>query len=811
MDILLQDLRHGMRKLLRRRGFTAACVLTLALGIGANTAIFSLVRDILIEPLPYDSPDRLVMVWQRAAPSEVTWLSEREVLEYRTATRSFEHVAAYTDFAANLTEGTDPERVVGASVTGNLFDALGVPPVLGRPLTEANDAPGRDDVVMVGWHLWQRRWGGEPDLVGRTIRVNGVPRTVLGVMPPDFRLPLDYREERPTELWIPAAIDPAQDLPWGDRSYHIVARLRSGVSPAAADGDLAAAMRGWCEAGFLDDECTQTPREAVPLDELILGNVRPALLVLFGTVALVLLIACANVANLLLARSDARRREIATQAAIGAARGRLARQLLTETGLIACVGAAIGVALGWGGLRALLAMMPVSVIRMRGVELDPTVLGFTALLAVATTLLAGLAPALELSRADLAALAGAGGRADTAPTRRRVRRGLVVAETALALVLVIGAGLLLRTFVALRAVELGYDTADRLTLQTTLPAGDYPDAASVVGFYEQALARIEELSGVRSAAAARRLPLTSTIGDWSITVEGRPDLASQNPNGDWQVVTPGYVETMNVALVDGRFLTDSDREDAAPVALVNETMAARYWPNGAVGRRFHLGTLDQPWITIVGVTRDVRHNAVIEEPRAEMYIPHAQFPLQTGYAPRGMTIVVWTAGDPTAMTAAVLEQIQAIDPALPVADVRTMDGISGNALAQQRFSAALLGLFAALALALAAIGLYGVVSYAVARRTHELGIRIALGATRAGVIRLVLRESAAMVAAGVALGLLGATALTRLLAGQLYAIAPLDPATFAAVPVALTLVALLASYLPARRAARVSPMEALRE
>ncbi len=811
MDTLLQDLRHGLRKLLRRRGFTAIAVLTLALGIGANTAIFSLVRDILIEPLPYESPERLVMVWQRTAPSDVTWLSEREVLEYRAATRSFEHVAAYTDFAANLTEGTEPERVLGAAVTGNVFDALGGSPALGRALTAEDDAPGQDGVVVVGWHLWQRRWGGEPDLVGRTIRVNGVPRLVLGVMPPDFRLPLDYREERPTELWIPAAIDPAQDLPWGDRSYHIVARLRSGVSPAVADADLAAAMRGWCEAGFLDDECAQTPRQAVPLDELILGGVRPPLLVLFGAVALVLLIACANVANLLLARSDARRREIATQAAIGAARGRLARQLLTETGLIAGAGAILGVALGWGGLRALLTMMPVSVIRMRGVGLDPTVLAFTAFLAVATTLLAGLAPALELSRADLASLAGAGGRADAAPTRRRVRRGLVVAETALAVVLVIGAGLLARSFIALRAVELGYDTADRLTLRTTLPGTDYPDAAGVVGFYEQHIAGIDGLPGVRSAGAARRLPLTSTIGDWSITVEGRPDLADQNPNGDWQVVTPGYFETMGMTLVDGRFLTDADRGDGVPVALVNGTMAARYWPGGALGQRFHLGTLDQPWITIVGVTRNVRHNAVIEEPRAEMYIPHAQFPLQTGYAPSGMTIVVWTAGSPAALTAAVREQIRALDPTLPVAEVRTMDAVAGNALAQQRFSAALLGLFATLAMVLAAIGLYGVISYAVARRTHELGIRVALGATRAAVVRLVLREGAAMVEAGVALGLLGAMALTRLLAGQLYVVAPVDPLTFTAVPAALALVALLATFLPARHAARVSPMEALRE
>jgi putative ABC transport system permease protein len=809
-----QDVRQGVRRLVQRPGFAIVALSTLALGIGANAAIFSLVRSVLLEPLPYGAADRIVHVWDRAAGlTEDTWLSQRELLEYRAATRGFEALAGYTDFLANLTDGEEPERVRAGSVTANLVDVLGGAPAHGRVFTVAEDVPG-NSVVVIGHALWQRRLGGSASVLGQTIRVNGEPRTVIGIMPASFRLPLDYREDRPTELWIPDAIDATQELSWGNRSYYLAGLLAPGVTVAQADAELDAAMRAWCAAGILDNECVNDGgnRDAVPLQALLFRGVRPALLLLFGAVALVLLIACANVAHLLLARADSRRREVATQAALGASRFRIARQLLIESGVLAVIGGAAGVACAWVGLRVALAVTPVQVIRARTVELDATVIGFTALLALATTLLAGAAPALQLARVDVAQ-ALRGGRGDASPMRRGVRRGLVVLETALAVVLVVGAVLLARTFAELRRIDLGYDTDRRLTMRVVVPASDYPDGAQVAAFFAGLLDRVRALPGVESAAAARIVPLTGTIGDWTITLEQRETRPGENPNGDWQVVTPGYFETLGMTLVAGRFLTPADDGDGRMVAVVNETMAARYWPNtDAVGQRFHLGTLDQPWIEIVGVARDVRHNAVVEDQRAEMYLPHAQFGRATGGGtpPRGMSLVVRTRGEPLALVAAVREQVRALDPSLPVSEVRTLDEIAAGAVAQPRFTSMLFGVFGALSLGLAAIGLYGVIAYTAARRTREMGIRIALGARGRSVEGLVVREGVALALAGAGLGVLGALWATRFLAGQLYGVDPLDPVTFVAVPLVLLAVAATASYLPARRAARISPIVALR-
>ncbi|MGH7507335.1 MAG: FtsX-like permease family protein, partial [Longimicrobiales bacterium] len=522
-------------------------------------------------------------------------------------------------------------------------------------------------------------------------------------------------------------------------------------------------------------------------------------------------IACANVAHLQLARSDARRREVATQVALGASRSRIVRQLLVESGLLAALGAMAGVGLAWIGLRAALALTPVQVIRSRSVELDPTVLAFTALLALMTTVLAGVAPALQLARVD-AARTLSGGRGDISVMRRRIRRGLVVFETALSVVLVISAALLARSFAQLRRVDLGYTTAERLTLRLAVPEADYPDGAQVAAFYDRLLGHVRGLPGVEAAAAARILPLNGTIGDWSITLEYRPRRPGENPNGDWQVVTPGYFETIGMSLVAGRFLTSADGIDGRMVAVINETMAARYWPGrNALGQRFHLGTRDQPWIEIVGIARDVRHNAVIEDPRAEMYLPHAQFGRATGGSPpRGMSLVIRAAGDPLALVPAVREQVRLLDPRLPLSEIRTMDDVAADALAQPRFTSTLIAVFAMLSLALAGIGLYGVLSFTAARRTREIGIRMALGANRGSVAGLVMGEGVALAGAGAVIGLLAAVWATRFLDSQLYGVSPLDPLTFAIVPVVLIGVAAVASYLPARRAARVSPVVALR-
>lgn len=807
-----QDLRRGVRRLVVRPGFAIVAVLTLGLGIGASTAVFSLVRSVLLEPLPYAEPERLVMLWRPTADhTQDTWLSEREAFEYADAVPSFERLGAYARFDANLTEG-EPERVRAAAVMPDLFGTLGVPALLGRTFAPEEDVPGQDAVVLLGHGLWQRRFGGAADVLGREIRVNGQPRTVVGVMPPHFRLPLDYGETLPTELWVPAAVERSADLPWGDRSYFVVARLVPGASAERATADMMRAHAAWAEQGHIQEGDLRN-RAAVTLDALLLGNVRPALWILFGAVGLLLLIACANVAHLLLARADARRREIATLAALGASRFRIARQLVVESALLAGGGAALGVAVAYAGLRAALAFTPVDVVRMRGVTIGPGVLGFAALLAVVATLLAGLAPALRLSRVNVAS-AMAASRGDVAPMRRGVRRLLLVSETSLSLVLVLGAALLARSFAELRRVDLGFEPRGVLTVRVDLPRADYPEPAQVVQFYRELVQRVAALPGVASAGAVRVLPLAATIGNWSLTIEGRPQVEGEDTPADWQVVTPGYIETMGIELLRGRTLTDADHEDGHLVAVINETMAARYWPGqDALGRRFHLGGGNQPWVEVVGITRDVRRNGVLDGARAEMYMPHAQWvrAKNSGPAQYGMTLVLRTAGDPLALVPAVREQVRALDPNLPVSDVRTMDDVAASALAQQRFTTVLLGVFAALALALTATGLYGVVSFLTTQRTREIGVRVALGAERGDVTWLVLRDGLAAAVLGVAVGLAGSLWLTRLLAGQLYGVAPLDPVTFAAAPALLLAIAALASWLPARRAARVSPVQALRE
>lgn len=807
------DLRVGARRLAHRPGFAAVAILTCALGIGANTAVFSLVRSVLLRPLPYADPDRLVLIWNRAGDqTEDTWLSEREVIEYPRATSSFASLSAYTDFSATLVEG-EPERVRAGAVTGNLFATLGVPAVLGRTLTTDDDVPGRDGVVVLGHGVWQRHLGGAPDVIGKTVRVSGQVRTVVGVMPADFHLPLDYREERPTEIWIPSAIVPSAELPWGDRSYYVVARLAPGVSPAAATADLGRAHASWKVFPELADDELDLKRAVFRLDDLLLGRVRPALWILFGAVGLLLLIACANVAHLLLARADARRREIATQAALGASRFRIARQLLAESGLLAVAGAVAGLLVAHVTLGATLAVTPVNVIRMKGVAIDGTVLAFTTLATLAATVAAGLAPALQLSRVRAAgALAYA--RGEGATLRRGTRRLLVAGQTALALVLVLGAVLLARSYAELRRVDLGFQPQGVLAVRVVVPQEDYPEAARVIQFHRELVDRVASLPGIQAAGAARILPLTGTIGDWSITVEGREKRPGENPNGDWQIVTPGYFEALGIRLREGRLLTRGDDETALLVAVVNETMAERYWPGRpAIGQRFHLGTKDQPWIEIVGVAHDVRHNAVIEDPRAEMYLPHAQFvrAKKGGSAVYGMGLVARTTGDPDRLIPLVREQVKALDPRLPVSDVRTMEDVAATALAEPRFTTLLLGAFALLALGLAALGLYGVLSFVAARRTREMGVRVALGARPAAVYRLIVGDGLSMTALGLAIGLVGSLWATRLVASQLYLVERLDPLAFATAPLILLAVAAVASGLPAWRAARASPVAALRQ
>ncbi|MGI9179681.1 MAG: ABC transporter permease [Longimicrobiaceae bacterium] len=811
MDRLLQDLRFAARSLAKNPGFTAVAVLTLALGIGANTAIFSVVNSVLLRPLPYADADRVVMVWNSLSNSEKVWLSEPELMDYRAGVRSFEQLAAYRPADVNLTGNAEPERLAAARVTANLFDALGSRPLIGRTFTAKEDLPDRDDVAVLGYGLWQRRFGGDPGVIGRTVQLNGRTRTVVGVMPRDFKLPADFQSDGTSEIWLPLALNPDSLGGRGRHYLHGVARLRPGATPAQATAELRVLTQRWVAEGVVNDE--QFTAVSVPIREEVVGSIRPALLILFGAVGFVLLIACANVASLLLARADERRKEIAVRTALGAGRGRIIGQLLTESLFLAALGGAVGLLVAWLGVGALMSLAPASLPLLETAALDGWVLAFTAAIALLTGVLFGAVPALQAVRRDLVAPLKEGGRASTGGrSRQRVRGSLVVAEVALSVVLVIGAGLLVRSFWELRQIELGFDPDNVLTLQLSLPPADYPDADAMIGFYRQLIERVEALPAVRSAGAAGLLPLAQSIGDWGIDLEGRIRDENNRFHGYLQIVTPGYLETMRQPLVSGRLVEHGDREDALPAVVVNETMAQRYWPGeSAVGKRIRIRASDEgPWFTVVGVVGNVRHNAIVEEPRNEMYFPHAQLPLALGGTLNTMTVVVRTTSDPLAVAGTVRETIRALDPNLPIANLRSMDHVVGEAFAEPRFTMVLLAVFAVIALLLGAIGIYGVIAYAVGRRTHEIGIRMALGAGAGTILRMVVGQGVVLVGLGVTLGVLAAFGVTRVLSSLLYGVTTTDLATFVAVPLLLLSVALLASYLPARRATRVDPMIALR-
>lgn len=811
MDRMRQDLRFALRRLARSPGFALIAVLTLGIGIGANTAIFSVVRAVLLEPPPYEDPDQLVMVWQKWRGTDETWVSGPEVLDFRDGVSSFADVGAYSTGSGNLTEGDAPERIALAQVSANVFDLLGVEMAAGRGFTVDEDVIGEDDVAVLTYGLWQRRFGGDRSIVGEDIRLNGAVRTVVGVLGPGVRLPFDYETDRPAELWLPLTLTPDNAGSRGSHGLYGVARLVPGATVERANEELGAVARRWVDEGLAHAEAQLAPF-SVPVMEHVLRDVRPALYVLLGAVAFVLLIACANVANLLLARSDSRLREVALRTSLGAGRTRILGQLMTESLALALMGGLVGTGIAWAGVQLLVALDPASVPRLEDVRLDGTVFSFAVTIAIATGLLFGIVPALQLARPNLAGVLKEGTRSMTAGrSRHQFRQLLVAAEVALSVMLVIGAGLMVRSFAELRRIDVGFESENILTARLSLAPNEYPDQAGIADFYSRLIDRVEGLPGVRSVGAARLLPLTSTMGDWSIQIEGRPMQPGDNPHGDWQVVTPGYFTTMGLDLVEGRFIERTDRGDALPVVVVNETMAAEYWPGeSAVGKRFRMGGPDAPWFTIVGVVRDVRHASVTEEPRTEMYHPHDQFRLAAGFTPAAMTLVVGTSGDPLSLVAPLRAELRAMDPNVPLADIASMEQVTSRALSEPRFITLLLGVFATAALALAAIGIYGVISYGVTQRTHEIGIRMALGADRRRVVRMILGTGAGAVIGGVAVGVVGSVFMTNVMERMLYGVSRLDAVTFVAVPVILTAVAVLASLVPARRAAGVDPLVALR-
>ncbi len=817
-DMLRRDLRIALRGLRQRAGFTAVAILTLAIGIGAVTAIFSVVNGVLLRPLPYEKPGDLVWVRVRLKADPSAPLSTSEYWDLHDRQRSFERVAAFVDGTVNLTGSGAPERLRSGYVTADALPVLGVAPVLGRGFSPDDDLPGRPPVALLSDGLWRRRFGADPDIVGRTLMLDDAPTAVIGVMPPGFQLPTHFRGAA-MELWLPLQLDPAFDRT--ERGWHyldVVARLRQGVTTAAAHNEVASLMATMLAEYPMEYNADFTGA-ATPLAERIVGDVRPAILVLLGAVALLLLIACANVASLLLAQGEARHREIAVRIALGAERGQIVRQLLTESVVLGLAGGLLGLLLAMWGIRLLILGAPPSIPRLDAVGLDGRVLGFTLLVSLATGLLFGLVPSLHSSRLELAGAMVDGGRLGTAgAARQRFRRGLVVGQIALALVLLAGAGLLVQSFLKVRGVDPGFQPDRLLTARLDLSPVRYETSLQRRAFFRDVLSRLETVPGVRSAGAARALPMTGQleIGDWSFVEEGHfsnPPLPSEWTAADWQVVTPGYFRTMGIPVLQGRGVEPSDRLGMPGVIVINQTLARQMWPNGdAVGRRLLLGggETDSIYRTVVGVVGDVRHRGLSADPRPEMYLPHEQFPAGSGTATNSLYLTIRTAGEPTAVAPAVRAAVAALDPDVTVSEVQTMEQALGSWAGERRFTMLIVTAFACAALLLGAVGIYGIMAHLVMQRTREIGIRIALGAVPREILRLVLSQGALLAGLGIAVGVIGALAATRLLTGLLFHVRPTDPITFAGTALLLALVAAIASLVPALRATRVAPIEALR-
>ena len=813
VDTLWQDARRGVRALIRRPGFTVSAVLTLALGIGANAAIFGVINAVLLRPLPYAEPERRVTIWSRWTSFDKTWLSESEVFDYRTRCRTLESVAAWATGQVNVTGDGEPVRVGAGQITANTFATLGAHPLLGRAFTDAEDLPGGEPVVILGYGLWQRRFGGDPAVLDRTMLVNGVSRRVVGVMPDGFQLPTDYHTDRaePTALYVPLQIDP-KNLTRGSHGLFGAATLARGATAAEATAELQNVAAAMTDEG-LYPKAMQFSAFAVPVEEEVRGAIRPALLLLFSAVGFLLLIACANVANLLLARGEARAREIAIRTALGAGHGRLIRQFLTEGLVLAILGAVVGLSLAYGGIAAIASLDPAGIPRISAITIDGRVLAFTVALALVTTLLFSLAPALRATRADLTESLKEGGPQGTAGIRRQRLRGtLVVAEVALAVMLLIGAGLMLRSVRALQQVDLGFDPYGVLTMRLSAPTATYDTPEKVTALYQGVLERVRAVAGVTRAGLIRNLPLAQEIGDWGLDVDGYVESPGHNAKGDWQVVSDGAIEAFGERLLRGRTFTPADTATSMPVAIVNETLARLYFAGrDPVGGRIRMGgSASRPWLTVVGLVQDERHNGVTGIVKEKFYVPHAQFALASGSTSRTMTIVAKTGGDPLALVGGIRAAVRALDPNLPVANVRTMEEVVKASMSTPRFTGFLLGMFALLAVVLAAVGIYGVLAYLVSQRTHEIGIRIAMGARARDVLGMVLRQGLALALWGVALGVAGAFWLTRLMTGLLHGVQPTDAATFVTVPSALVLIAAAASVVPAWRALSVDPLVALR-
>jgi predicted permease len=809
MTSLIKDIRYGVRVLLKAPGFTAIAVVALALGVAANTAIFSVVQAVLLNPLPYREPSRIVTVWEhnRQRDARQNVINPGNFMDWREQSTAFEQMAAYFDTQVNLTGAGDPVETVIQYATPNFFGLLGAEPIMGRGMTEEDVKPDAPPVVVLSHQLWQARFGGRADIVNQTVKLNGTAVTVVGVMPPDFQwfVRKGSRSGKPPEMW--------SALPMGEqyrqrrgRFMSAVARLKPGVTLEQAQDEMNRI------GARLEAEHPQFNKnwgvELVSLREQFSGNARPALWVLFAAAGFLLLIACANVANLLLARGAARQKEIAVRTALGAGRWRVIRQLVTESLLLALVGGAVGVLLAWWGVDLLVALSPADLLDLGGVSISLPVLGFTLAVTFLTGIVFGMAPAVEATRFDTYETLKEGGKSGTAGRRRaRLRGAFVVVETALALILLVGAGLMIRSFARLQSVSPGFEPGGVLTMRVVLPTRKYQEPHTRTTFFRTAVERVGALPGVESAGAVSYLPMTGMAAATNFRIADLPEPGpGQSPNCDVRVTDVNFFRTMRIPLLRGRIYDEREATERRNVVVINEALAKKYFPGeDPLGRRLLINMMDDPQPSeIIGIVGDVKHRGLDAGAEPTAYWPHPELPMT------GMSLAIRAKGDPAALAAAAQREVQAIDPEQPVADVRTMEQWLAESVARARFSATLLGVFATLALVLASVGIYGVISYTVTQRTHELGIRVALGAQRADVLRLVIGQGLALAAVGVCLGLVGALLLTRLVSSLLYEVSATDPMTYVGLSLFLLLVALAACYFPARRATKVDPMQALR-
>jgi putative ABC transport system permease protein len=813
VESLSKDIKFAIRGLLKHPAFSAIAVLTLALGIGANTAIFSVVNATLLRPLPFKDPERVVMVWgflsKMAQTAPQLPNSAPNFISLREQNKSLEKLAAFRSWSWQLTGDGEPELLNGVRVTSDFFEAVGVSPVLGRIFTAEEDMPNRSPVVLISHGLWQRRFGGNRDAIGKTITLTGQTVTVIGVMPERFQFPgganmisgLGFALQN--DVWMPLAFTDEEKQRQGNLNLAVIGRLKPGITPLQAESDLRTLQQG------LPLGTVGYTINLVPLQEQMVGKMRKLLLVLLATVAFVLLIACVNIANLLLSRATARQKEIAIRAALGAGRFRLIRQLLTESVLLSLAGGSFGLLLAVWGSSLLVSLIPPEVPRVHEISVDSRILVFTLVVSIITGIVFGLAPALHTSKLDLNQSLKEGLRGTSGgPRQNRLRSLLVVSEVAMALILLVGAALLIKSFVRLLEVNPGFNPNRVLAMDVQLPdlpPSRYANKDEQTAFFQQLMDRIESLPGVESASGVTSLPLSGAFESTDIILPGQESLsATQRPEADYTTLTPDYFRTLQIPLLKGRQFTRQDTKASPGVIIINDVLARLCWPNeDPIGKRFRVG-FEETQREVVGVVGSIKQLTLDAAFRPAMYMPHLQSPANR------LTVLVRTSGEPLALATSVREQVRAIDRDVPVTDIQTMDQVFSASVAQPRFSMLVIGLFAGLAMILSAVGIYGVMAYSVSRRAHEIGVRIALGARANQVLSLVLREGMLLAVIGIAIGLFGAFALTRLIASLLFGVSAKDPATFLSVAALLGAVAFVACYIPARHATRVDPLAALR-